>query len=298
MGVGALLLVLVDAAPGDAIDLLPDSDTLREELTTRWRLDAPLPARLAGWLADAIRGDLGTSWVVRPGAPVTEVVARPVLRSLCLLAGALVLSLSAALPLAWAESPGRRWARTPARWVSLVPLFLLAHGLIAGLNAGAWRALEAGWIDRPAWFALPQEDSALRTAIAVALLAWGSGALSSLVDDLRDALATLRASPFVEAARARGESTRAMVARNLAPTLAALLADRLAFFLGGLVILEKVLLLDGAGALLWRAALDRDLELVLALGLGAGMVVATGRLAADLLRAALDPRLSTASGAG
>ncbi|MFT4622452.1 MAG: peptide/nickel transport system permease protein [Myxococcota bacterium] len=296
IGVAALLLLLVDAAPGDAIDLLPDGESLRPELERRWHLDRSLPERLFRWLSGVATGDLGTSWVVRPGATVQEVLAGPATQSMVRLAAAIALSMTAGVVLAWGRPEGRTWARAPLSIVSLAPVFLLAHLAVAGLNAAAWYAMEAGWIPRPDWFALPTEPSWLRGALAVTVLAVGSGALSGLVADIDDALARLHQAPFVRAARARGEPTGRMLSRHLIPTLAALVSDRIAFFIGGLVILEKVLLLGGAGALLWRASLERDVELVLSIGLGAGILVATGRLVSDLVRAWVDPRL-TAIGA-
>ena len=292
IGVAALLLILVDAAPGDAIDLLPDGESLRAELETRWGLGRPLPERLARWLTATARGDLGTSWVVRPGTPVSQLLAGPALDSLARLLAASVLSILASLAVAWRAAGRVSWLRSSLNAVSLTPVFLLAHLVITGLNALTWRAIETGWIDRPTWFALPTEASVLRALLAVALLAVGSAVLSGLIADLEDALVRLRKAPFVLAARARGEDARLMVARNLFPTAVALLSDRLAFFVGGLVILEKVFLLGGAGSMLWRASLERDIEVVLAIGLGAAVVVATGRLTADVLRAWLDPRLA------
>ncbi len=294
VGVAALLLLLVEMAPGDAIDLLPDGETLRAELERRWHLGRPLPERLLLWLLSALGGDLGTSWTIRPGAPVSEVLRGPALASLLRLLAALMTSAGVALALAWRSAGHASWLRRPVHVLSLAPVFLLAHLAVAGLNASAWSLMEAGWIDRPAWFALPTEPSVLRSFLAVVLLALGSTALSGLVTDLEDAIARLRHAPFVLAARGRGEPVDPMILRNLVPVAAALLADRLAFFVGGLVILEKVLLLGGAGSLLWRASLERDVALVLAIGVGTGLVVATGRLASDALRAYADPRLTTA----
>jgi ABC-type dipeptide/oligopeptide/nickel transport system permease component len=175
--------------------------------------------------------------------------------------------------------------------VSIAPVFLLAHVAVAALNGVAWAAMERGWIARPDWFALPDQPSALRTALAVVLLAVGSGALAGVHGEVEDALVRVRASPWVDAARARGEPTGAMVLRALAPELAGTAASRAALLVGGAVIVEKVLLLNGAGAVLWSAALLRDSELALSIGVLAAALVAAARLAADAVRVAIDPRL-------
>ncbi|RME21437.1 MAG: ABC transporter permease, partial [Deltaproteobacteria bacterium] len=60
---------------------------------------------------------------------------------------------------------------------------------------------------------------------------------------------------------------------------------------GGLIVIEKVLLLNGAGALLWDACLKRDHPLAMGLALAAAFAVAASRLGVDLGRILLDPRL-------
>ena len=59
IGTAVFVQGLFALAPGDAIDLLPDSDTLRANLATEWGLDLPLPQRLArtlGQLATGVPG--------------------------------------------------------------------------------------------------------------------------------------------------------------------------------------------------------------------------------------------------
>ena len=63
-----------------------------------------------------------------------------------------------------------------------------------------------------------------------------------------------------------------------------------AFFVGGLVILEKILLMNGIGAILWQSALERDYPLALGITLVTAAVVASLRLVGDVVRTAIDPR--------
>ena len=81
LGAVAFVQVLLWAAPGDPIDMLPNSDELRPVLEAQWHLDEPVPARLLAYASNAVRGDLGTSLTYRPGMPVAEVIAKPALRS-------------------------------------------------------------------------------------------------------------------------------------------------------------------------------------------------------------------------
>jgi peptide/nickel transport system permease protein len=78
---------------------------------------------------------------------------------------------------------------------------------------------------------------------------------------------------------------------NLLPPLTTIAASRAAFFVGGLVIIEKVLHLSGVGAMLWQACRMRDYPLALGITVIAAAAVCGARLTADLLRVAVDPRL-------
>lgn len=287
--------LLLWAAPGDPIDLLPNGEELRPQLEAEWGLDQPVPVRIVSNLGRALTGDLGTSLSYRTGEAVTSVLAQPAWTSLGLLLAALTLSIAWGTGLA-AFTKGRR-AQTSGliRLVSVAPVFLLAHLAVHGINELTWSLYQAGTIARPEWFALPAQASTMRTTIAVVLLAVGSGSLAEIHRETEQALLSIRRSGFVEAARARGEPTFWLISRHLALPLASIAAARTGFLLGGLVVLEKVLLINGAGAILWQSALDRDVPVVAAITLIAAATVCAARLISDGVRLTLDPRLRGAS---
>jgi len=283
-----LLLIL---APGDAIDSLPNAEEVRPILEAEWHLGQPALVQVGSYLVDVVQGDLRTSLVYRPGMPVVEVIAGPALRSLGILGAALLLAITGGVLLgAWTASRRVHVARMVVWSVSIVPVFLIARLLVAWINAATWSLMQAGRIARPDWFALPLEDHPLRWALAVTILAVGSGALSEIHAESEGLFRRIRDAGYVQAARARGAPAWPHIVRNLIPPLTTLIGSRAAFFVGGLVILEKILLLNGVGAILWRAALDRDYPLALGITLVTAAIVATLRLVGDVLRTTLDPR--------
>ena len=288
---------LMVLAPGDPIDLLPNAEAVRPVLAAEWALDQPAPVRLGRWWGRLLSGELGVSLSYRPGMPVAELVWAAAPPTALRVLGALATVLALGTALAWHTSRGERGpSRAVAQATSLVPLFLAVHAVVASLNGGAFALMEAGWIDRPGWFALPDQASLLRTTTSVLLLAVASGSLAEVHADLEVALAELRRSPFVVAARARGESTTALLLRHLLPRLCTVAAGRLAMLLGGAIVVEKLMLLPGAGAMLWNAALVRDYELVLGLSFVAAAAVVLGRFLSDAARLFLDPRWREVTG--
>lgn len=281
---GAFALVV--AAPGDPVDLMGVDDSVRPLLEARWGLDRTVPQRLASWAAGALGGELGHSLSVRPGAPVSELMGPALGQSGPRLLLALLLGAASAAVLSLL--PRRRALLVPL--LSVPPAYLAIHGLVYGINETTFAGLQAGWWGRPSWFALPDQASWLREGLAVTVLAVASGTLASWRQELAQGVARWRASPQALARLGRGESLRPMLVRHLLPATAEATAAQLPALVGGLVVVEKLLLLPGAGRLLWDAAILRDHELVLGLATAsAAAVVGLG----FLLRAAaigLDPR--------
>lgn len=294
---GAVLVaqLLLWLAPGDAVDLLTDDPALRAAMIREWGLDQPVLVRYAGFVLRALGGDLGTSLTYRPGVPVAELVGPASVRSLWLVGGALGTAMAWGTGLAYLTAGRASLARRAIQITSVAPVFLLAWLAMVSLNELTFSLMEAGRISRPEWFALPDEDSALKTALAVLVLACGSSALTEIHAAAEDALTRIRRSGYVDAARARGAPLWPHVLLNLVPPLSSLAASRAAFFVGGLVIIEKVLHLNGVGAMLWQACRMRDYPLALGITAVAAAVVCGARLAADLVRVSVDPRLRVRS---
>ena len=282
---GAFALVV--SAPGDPVDLMGVDDAVRPLLEARWGLDRGVPGRLLSWLGAASSGDLGHSLSVRPGAPVAELVLPALWASLprlglAALGGAIAAALLSLLPRRGLTALIPMWSAPPA--------YLAIHALVYTLDEAAFAGMQAGWWSRPGWFALPDQPSALREALAIGVLAVASGTLSAWHQELAQGVARWRASAQALARRGRGEPLAPMLARHLLPATAVATAARLPALVGGLVVVEKLLLLPGAGSLLWDAALLRDHELVLALATASAATVVAGTFALRALAIALDPR--------
>ncbi len=279
-------------APGTAADVIAHG-AQRDALEVAWGYRDPLLLRLGQRLLDVVTFNLGTSRTLSPGAPVSDLLFNPLARTTTLVVAAVGLLVVSAVVSALRATG--RGAMHHVQTLFTLPHFVAAHLCVNGLNQVAWWAAERGLIDRPGWFPLPLEVSTLRFVIAVTVVAWASGAFGETRDVFSDAVQTIRVSPFVDAARARGQSVRLIEWHHLVPVVADVVARRIPIAFGAVVFVDPLLQLGGLGNLLWRATEERDLDVAFAIVTMIATWVAATRLASDLIALAVDPRLRTAS---
>jgi len=228
------------------------------------------------WMLSFWRGalclELGASF---RGTPIEELVLRGSITSLPVVFGALLLSLLVSLLLAFVlpvrlQSMGRV-VRIAVHGASLLPVFLLGYlGLIV--------------------FAVPPEGW-IPALAAIGILALGDGMLSDTLLQVDAEVESLRERDFVQSAKLRGVPMFRYLLPHLALPLAQTAANKMAFLLGGIVVIEKVLGIQGIGWIGYRAAKEGDFLLLLTITVFITALVALGYLLLDGLRFLVDPRV-------
>jgi peptide/nickel transport system permease protein len=294
--------VVVHAAPGSYADTLEDprlTVEAREMIRHRYGLDQPLPHQYLMWLGAVATGDLGTSFLFKE--PVTRVIGRALPPTLLLTGTALLFDLALGLGIAMAA------ARRPYGWVDRVTtvLSLGVYGLPSFWIAGVAILVFAFWLG---WFppshmhtvGADQLSGAARLAdllyhLVLPALCLGVVGAAATARYLRATLIETGASRFVLAARARGlPEGRILWVHTLRPSLlpvATLIGLSIPFLVSGSVVVESIFSWPGMGRILWLAAQARDVPLVLGVTLVGALAVVFGNLLADLLYAAVDPRV-------
>jgi peptide/nickel transport system permease protein len=110
-----------------------------------------------------------------------------------------------------------------------------------------------------------------------------SSAIENLVQD------------YIRTARAKGISNTRVVFRHLLPNsvtpIITLIGLTLPVVLSGAIVIEAVFNYPGMGYLFWTAALKQDYPLMMGFTIVVGVATVLGSLVADLLYAAVDPRV-------
>jgi peptide/nickel transport system permease protein len=298
--------------PVDAILGEKGSAEARERVTRELGLDRPLVVQYGIYMSGVLRGDFGTSYILR-GQRVSEQIRRRFPPTIELATAAMIIAILLGIPAGVASAVWKnRWIDTVAMSVSLfgvsVPVFWL--GLLLLLLAG--QALPSGGNIDP----ILAEDIPARThSMLVDCLLAGNAA--AFVDALRHLILpalTLATIPlamtaritrssmlevlgndYVRTARAKGlHGTRVVMKhafRNALIPVVTLLGLEFGYLLGGAVLTETVFQWPGLGTYVVDAVFQTDPMSIC----GGSLVIAATfivvNLAVDILYAFVDPRI-------
>jgi peptide/nickel transport system permease protein len=302
LGVLTLVFILVEAAPGQPFQIEPGAGVSRDaaaHLREIYGTDRPLLQRYLAWLGDFLSFDLGVSFTYRE--PVARLLREGLANTLWLAGAALVLEFLLGTAAGVAAAAGRRRTldrlfgfvatvlySVPSFWLALVLVFLMS------VRLGWLPASQMHSVDAPALAAGPRLFDLLRHLVLPCLaLALPSAAGTALY--VRQEMKDLLGRPFVRIALARGAGRGGIVLRhalkNALRPVVNLLGMALPGLVGGSVVIEVLFAWPGMGRLAYQAVLARDMPLVLGCVWLTSVAVVAGSLVADLLSAALDPRV-------
>lgn len=294
--VSAVAFGLLQLVPGGPLEVYLSNPGVRPEDLERLKralgLDRPLWVQYVSWLAAFARGDWGYSF--SDGRPVLARVLERVPASLELLTASFTLAVAVAVPAGVVAALTRgTWVdrglsivaslgvAMPAFWLGLLLQLVFAIGL--GWLPSAGRAPDGAGLARLQFLVLPAVVLAFVHAAA-----WMRYLRASMVEVL--------GASFLTAARARGLDRGAWLLRHalpnaLAPLATVVLLDA-ALLVPGAVVTESVFAWPGVGSLFTEALGRRDYAVLMALLMASAVAVVLFNLAADLLQAWLDPRVT------
>jgi peptide/nickel transport system permease protein len=300
LGVATLVFALIHLVPGDpAVSMLGEAATPADVAALREKLglDDPLPTQYGRFLADAVRGRLGSS--LRTGRPVTTELSEKLGATALLAVTAMLVALAVALPLGViAAVRANTWVDNVAMALALVgvsmpnfwlgPLLALLFGVELGWlpisGRGPSTAFLFGSVPRvpPEYLVLPALTLGLALAAILARMT-----RASLVEELKEL--------YVRAARSRGVSMRRTVWRHalrngLIPIIT-IVGLQFGAVLTGTIITETIFAWPGLGRLLIQSIQFRDYPMVQGCILLIAVTYVAVNLLTDLAYGLADPRI-------
>ncbi len=254
------------------------------QIRVRYGLDQPLATQFGHWLWAALHLDFGRSFYFEH--TVMELVGQRMPVTLKLGAVSLLLALLVAIPLgvlaavfrdSWVDRSAVMTAvlgqAMPNFWFALLLILIFAVGL-------KW---------------LPVAGNTTWQHFVLPAIALGYYAMPSLMRLTRSGMLDVLNADYIRTARAKGLSSFHVIVkhglRNAIIPVVALAMVKLGFMLGGSVVIESVFALQGLGQLAWDSISRNDFPVVQAIVLIIAVFYIVLTFLADVLNAALDPRL-------
>lgn len=285
-GVLTIVFFVMRLSGDPTLLLVPEGASAEQiaELRHALGFDRPVLVQFLAYLSDLIRLDFGESLVQR--APVLGILAERIPYTVALAAGALLVAIGLGIPTGIAMAVWRD------SWIArLLQAVVLAGQSLPTFWSGILLILLFGVTLR--WLPTSGVDGPL--SLVMPSVALGAVTMSTFARMTRSAMLDELSRDYVNAARARGLSLRAAVARhvlrNAAIPVVTIAALEIGNLLAGAVIVETVFAWPGIGQLAIQSIQSRDFLVVQAVVLFVSLVYVTCNFLADLAYAAIDPRI-------
>jgi peptide/nickel transport system permease protein len=293
IGVTLVCFALVHLAPGDPISaVLPENASAEviQQIKIAYGFDKPLPIQYFIWLGNVIHGNFGAS--IATGRPVLGEIIPAVCNSMILAFVAILLAFVIGTSLGMIAGYSR--SQLVDRGVSAVAItgVSLPHYWL-GMVLIVLFSVELGWLPATGMANSGGLIESLRHIImpAVTLSVIPIGIIARSV---RGAVSDIRKQEFIQTLYAKGLRGRHVflhVAKNVAPTVMAVMGLQFAQMLGGSILVETVFAWPGTGFLLNAAIFTRDLPILQGTILVLAMLFVFTNLFVDILQMFVDPRV-------
>jgi peptide/nickel transport system permease protein len=268
-------------------------DQLNEELGT----NRPVLTQYADWAGGVVRGDLGTSLTKQ--VPVWDILEPALVNSFKLALVAFLICVP--LSILGGIVAGLRYGRLSDKSITMFGISVAAMPeFVTGIVLILVFAIWLGWLPVTAQAeegasAVTQVEYLLLPALTLTLVLFGyiaritrAGVVEALDSDYTRT-AFLKGLPSSVVIRKH-------VLRNALPPTIAVVAVQVGYLVGGLVAVELLFNYQGIGLVTYESARQKDLPLLTASVLVIGIVYLVVTLIADLLYAALNPRIRLGGG--
>ena len=277
LGISLAAFLLGRIAPGDPVDdalfrigIEFPTEEDRADMRAELGLDRPLPVQYLDWLGDALRGDLGRSYIGNKDIAQELMTRLPITLkvSLAAMLAAVVFGVGGGVLMAACHGT---WLDTVLKGLSTlllsVPGFCLDRGLAS--------------------LVLP----------AVALSAANVGSTSRFT---RGNILAQLGEQYIVVANAKGLSQRAVMVghafRNSLVPIITLIGNYFGGILGGSTIIENIFAIPGLGSYVLSAIQNRDYPVIQGYVLITGTTFVLVTLAIDLLYIVVNPKIRLQGG--
>ena len=287
VGVVLVIFVMLRIVPGDPVTTMMGehvNPAVIEKVSREMGLDQPLYVQFFKYIANALRGDFGTSY--RLNRNVTRIIldSFPNTVKLSLLAAVVAWFIGIVAGIVAAIRQNRLLDRLfmgcALMGVSM-PVFMTAL------------VLQYLFAFKLKWFPVSGFDSFQNMILPAIVLGWNSA--GSIARMTRSNLVEIMQNDFIRTARAKGLREHGVIIghalKNAMLPVVTMMALQISSMLSGAVLTESVFGVPGIGRLAVNAIETRDMPLLQGTVIFTTVLIILGNLIADLLYNVLDPRI-------
>jgi peptide/nickel transport system permease protein len=290
-----VVFVGMRALPGDPALALAGEERDPASLAAiraKYGLDDALPLQYWRFVANSVRGDLGTS--IRTDTPVTDMLATamPVTLELSIFALAIAALVGIGAGVAAAVRRGRftEWVANGAALAGLsIPNFWL--GLIAIL----YLAVAVRLFPASGFVPFTEDPVANLHHLVLPSFVIGTGLAAVIMRQTRSSMLEALSTDYVRTARAKGLPAHTVIIRhalrNSLIVVVTIVGLQLGALISGAVVTERIFGLPGFGKLTIDAVFQRDYPVIQAVVLVTATAYIVINLLVDLLYSVIDPRI-------
>ncbi len=285
--VTVLVFAIMEAMPGDTIDLMVDTRVSAErvaEIKAQWGLDEPPVVRYFYWLKNVAKGDFGTSISLKQS--VSALIMQRLPYTLMLTGAALVIEYLLAIPLGLIAAVKKNKFTDKALTVTTIVLWSMPPfwlGVLFMLIFSVWLEI----LPLSGWSGI---ESLILPAFTLAL-----PALAQIFRLTRSEVLDVMDEKYVTTAYAKGLKNKAVlikhVLRNAMIPVTVMFFLSLPWLIGGAVVVENVFAWPGMGQLLWKGIAKQDFVIVQGIVLVITVLTVICNLIGDIISGILDPRI-------
>ena len=286
-GDAAMMILTGEEGEGGRVSL-EDVDRLRTELG----LDRPIHVQYGVWLWDTLHGDLGTSIWYK--IPVIDELKDRFTVTLELAVMAIIMAITVAVPLgvlsAVRQDTGIDYISRVFALIGIaLPTFWIGILMLYGL------IFFFGWLPPLGYVSLWEDPLTNLQQLVFPALAIAFHDLAFTARVTRSSMLEVMREDYMRTARAKGLNEWQVVGKHalknaLLPVIT-ISGYQFGRLLGGVIIVEAIFAVPGAGALLIESIIHRDFVVIQGIILLTAVVVLTVNLVIDLFYGVLDPRI-------
>jgi peptide/nickel transport system permease protein len=287
VGISVLTFILIYYLPADPARMyagpsatVETVDRIRHELG----LDLPLWQQYLRYIERLLQGDLGFSY--RKQIAVTELLLSRVPYTLALTAGGILVELVIGLSVGIVSALGR------GRWPDRAGMFLALLGVSA---PPFWLGLLFLY-----WFGFllpifPLGGTGTLTHLVLPALTAGLGGAAWYARMMRSSMLDVLSNDYVRTARAKGLSDFWVTLRHVLPNalnpIITMAGMDIPWFIGGVVLVERVFNWPGVGRMAVEAIETVDVPLILGTVIFTACMVVVSGILIDVVQSLVDPRI-------